>query len=372
MKASLLKFRQRPEWWLRFVESHPAIPTIVAVTGLILLMFMLAPSVARPSGNGRTIDAIKVIVRSDAVLSKVVTLRAAYHDLVSSEVRQYTAEVLFNPALYLVVPFVLFLEYLFPCKPSQPLISKGFLQDAVWFAAAAPTKILVLGVASDVLRGLYDRHLAFLTITQADAWPRALQVVAALTVTEFLFWISHFVRHKVLTLWFFHAVHHSQKELNAFTEDRSHFMDRLASSLVMFIPFYIFEVPSLYAVAVVGLYVSIHSRFVHANAKINLGWLGWVVASPQFHRVHHSSDPAHADKNFAGILSMFDYLFGTAYPSRDVYPETGIYDAQFPTEDKTRVVRLPENWLMQIIFPFVQCFRRFVPDDSSRHAAGSS
>jgi lathosterol oxidase len=322
-------------------------------------MFMLAPSVTSPTENGRTIDSLKVIVKSDAVVGKAVTLRAAYHDLVSSEVRQYAAEVLFNPALYLVVPFLLFLEYLFPCNPSQPLISKGFLQDFVWFVAAAPTKILLLGVASDLLRALYDHHLAFLTISRADAWPRVLQIVAALVVTEFLFWISHVVRHKALTLWLFHAVHHSQKELNAFTEDRSHFVDKLASSLVMFIPFYIFKVPNLYAVAVVSLYVSIHSRFVHVNAKINLGWLGWVIASPQFHRVHHSAEPAHVDKNFAGILSIFDYLFGTAYSSRSVYPETGICNAQFPTEDKARVLQLPENWLMQIIFPFVQCFRRF-------------
>jgi sterol desaturase/sphingolipid hydroxylase (fatty acid hydroxylase superfamily) len=359
--AHLLRSRQRPKWWLRFVEAHPVVPTVVAVSGLALLMFMLAPTVARPSEHGRTIDSLTTIVKSDAIVNKVVALRVAYHDLVSGEVRQYAAEIFFNPALYLIVPFLLLLEYLFPCDPVQPLINKGFLQDAVWFVAAAPTKILLLGVASDFLRGLYDRHLAFLTIAGADAWPRALQVIAALVVTEFLFWVSHVIRHKVLTLWFFHAVHHSQKELNAFTEDRSHFVDRLAASLVMFVPFYVFQVPNLYAVAVVGLYIAIHSRFVHVNAKINLGWLGWVVASPQFHRVHHSADPAHMDKNFAGVLSMFDYLFGTACPVRDVYPETGIYDAHFPTEDKTRVLRLPKNWLLQTVFPFVQCFRRVVP-----------
>jgi sterol desaturase/sphingolipid hydroxylase (fatty acid hydroxylase superfamily) len=122
-----------------------------------------------------------------------------------------------------------------------------------------------------------------------------------------------------------------------------------------------FQAPGLYAVAIFGVYKAIHSRFVHSNAKINLGWLGWVVVSPQFHRVHHSVDPAHADKNFAGVFSIFDYLFGTAHPSRDAYPETGIDDVRFPTEDKARVLRLPENWLKQIVFPFVQCYQRLVP-----------
>jgi sterol desaturase/sphingolipid hydroxylase (fatty acid hydroxylase superfamily) len=360
VRVQFFTLRQRPQWWLRFVESHPAVPTIVAGSGLVFLMFMLAPGVVRPSGNGKTIDSLKAIVRSDAIVSQAVALRSAYHNLVPSEVRQYALELLFNPALYLVIPFLLLLEYLFPCDPAQSLISKGFLQDAIWFVATAPTRILVLSVASDLLRGLYERHLTFLTITSAIAWPRVLQVLAALTVTEFLFWISHVVRHKILTLWFFHAVHHSQEELNPFTEDRSHVIDRLSSSLVMFVPFYVFQVPNLYAVAIVSLYVSMHSRFVHANVKINLGWLGWVIASPQFHRVHHSADPAHVDKNFAGILSMFDYLFGTAYPSRDVYPKTGINDARFPAEETVQISRLPKNWLKQNIFPFAECFRRLV------------
>jgi hypothetical protein len=156
-------------------------------------------------------------------------------------------------------------------------------------------------------------------------------------------------------------VHHSQKELNVFTDDRVHVVDMLAASLLMFVPFYIFQVPNLYAVAVIGLYRSIHSRFLHANVKINLGWLGWLVASPQFHRVHHSADPAHVDKNFAVVLSVFDHLFGTAYPSRDIYPDTGINDARFPNEGNTRVLGLPGNWLMQTSFPFVQFFKQIAP-----------
>lgn len=366
MTASLFKRRPLPGWWLRFVESCPAVPTVFALSGLALIMFMLAPPITHPSENGVMIDSLAVVVRSDTVLTKAVDLRAAYRNLVSEEVRDYARKIFFNPTLYFVVPFFLLLEYLFPCKPSQPLIGKGFLQDAVWFAAAAPTTILLLGTANEFLRSLYDHYLASLTIGSAAVWPVSLQAIAALFVVEFIFWLSHFIRHKVGTLWLFHAVHHSQEELNVFTDDRSHFVDKLVTSLLMFVPFYIFQVPNLYAVAIIGLYISIHSRFVHLNVRINLGWLGWLISSPQFHRVHHSADPAHADKNFAGILSMFDYLFGTAHPSRDIYPETGINDAQFPTEDNIRVLRLPRNWLVQTSFPFIQLFKQIAPRLSSR------
>jgi lathosterol oxidase len=356
--GSRVNIRRLPEWWERFVESYPAVPTIIAVTGLGLIMFMLAPTVAHPSDNGGMIDSLAVIVRSGPILRNTIALRTSYHEWVPEEVRQYAREIVFNPTLYFVVPFFLLLEYLFPCDASQQLWGKGFLQDAVWFAAAAPTRVLLLGAASQFLQSVYDKHLAFLTISSAANWPRFLQVAAALLVLEFLWWMTHLIRHKVLPFWYFHAVHHSQKELNTFTEDRVHFVDILTASVLMFIPFYIFQVPNLYAVAVVGLYRSIHSRFLHANVKINLGWLGWVIASPQFHRVHHSADPAHFDKNYGVVLSVFDYMFGTGHRTRDIYPETGIDDDQFPTENNTRLLGLAENWVRQTTFPFVQLFTR--------------
>jgi sterol desaturase/sphingolipid hydroxylase (fatty acid hydroxylase superfamily) len=80
-----------------------------------------------------------------------------------------------------------------------------------------------------------------------------------------------------------------------------------------------------------------HNRFIHANIKTNLGLFGWVFTSPQFHRVHHSSDPVHAYKNFGVYFSIFDWLFRTGCLDRNVYPETGISDDRFPTEDKVRV-----------------------------------
>jgi sterol desaturase/sphingolipid hydroxylase (fatty acid hydroxylase superfamily) len=364
--APLFRRRQLPDWWLRLIGSYPAVPTVITVAGLAFIMFMLAPTVTHPSNNGGMIDSLAVLVKSNTIIGKAIGLRAAYHNLVPEEVRDYAGAILCNPVLYFVVPFFLLLEYLFPCDPSQSLIGKGFLQDVVWFVAATPTGILVFGAANEFLRGFYHDHFAFLTIRSAAAWPTYWQVIAAMSVVEFLWWMSHLVRHKMPTLWLFHAVHHSQKELNIFTDDRVHFVDLLAASLLMFVPFYIFQVPNLYAIAVIGLYRSIHGRFLHANVRINLGWLGLLVVSPQFHRVHHSADPDHVDKNFGVVLSVFDHLFGTAHPSRDIYPETGIDDVQFPAEYSTRVSRLPRNWLMQTSFPFVQLFKQIAPRPSSQ------
>jgi sterol desaturase/sphingolipid hydroxylase (fatty acid hydroxylase superfamily) len=275
-----------------------------------------------------------------------------YHDWVSNDLRQFIWPLFSNPGLYLVAPFLWLLEYLFPVRPRQPLIGKALLQDVVWLALRLPTDVLFVNGAIHLVRDFYETHLAFLTVRSLMDWPGYLQVVASLLIGEFFFWLSHFVRHKIHSFWVFHAVHHSQQELNMATEDRNHFADRLISNLLMIVPLLIFQVGNLKTVGLIVLYRSIHNRFIHSNIKLNLGWLGWILASPQFHRVHHSMEPAHVDKNFGGLFSFFDYLFGTAYPSRDVYPDTGIADERFSNETQGREGRLLTNWVRQTIYPF--------------------
>lgn len=348
----------RPSWLLRLSAMYPAIPTLIALVGLVAIVCVLVPAetIAEKSGRGVSVETV-AIIGPDIAADLTLQLRNAVNARIPAEVRSWARGLYANPMLYLVVPFLLLLEYLFPCERPRPMRVRTCLQDLTWFVASVPTKVLIVGAVAVWLNGFYDSHLSFLTIESAIVWPVPVQLAAGILLSEFLFWFHHMVRHKVHVLWVFHAVHHSQKELNIFTEDRVHVVDLLIGSFVSFVPLFMFQVPELYAVAVVALYGSIHSRMVHANVKLNLGVLGFVFASPQFHRVHHSIDPAHRDKNFGGILSVFDHLFGTAYPDRDIYPATGISDEHFPTEEKVRLWQVPGNWALQTAYPFVQLFK---------------
>jgi sterol desaturase/sphingolipid hydroxylase (fatty acid hydroxylase superfamily) len=357
---TLFKPRKLPAWWIRFTESNPVVPSVVAVAVLTWICFSLANifSASEKNGNGKFVESIATVSQSEQIVEKAISLRTTYHNLFPAEVRTVVNNLYANIALYLVVPLLLLLEFLFPCNPSQPLIGKGFLQDAVWYTVYTPLTLLILFPIIEFLHSLFVQHLGFLALGSATGWPLYLQIIAAMLLSEFFVWFNHFARHKIRTLWYFHAVHHSQRELNIFTDDRAHIVDLIIGSLLMFIPFFIFDVANIYAVTIIGIYKPIHNRFIHANLKINLGWLGWVVTSPQFHRVHHSVEPVHADKNFGVHFSIFDHLFGTACSSRNVYPETGIEDFQFPTEDKVRVSQLPRNWLAQTVYPFIQVFEQ--------------
>jgi sterol desaturase/sphingolipid hydroxylase (fatty acid hydroxylase superfamily) len=354
----LFNSRQVPGWWLRFTKANPALPSVIAVAGLIWIWYSLAviTIASEKYGHGQVIESIRVISNSKPVADRAIGLRSAYHNLFPADLRNLVAGLYNNIALYLVVPFILFLEFLFPCNPSQPLIGKGFLQDAIWYIIDIPLTLLILFPVVKYLQLLFSHHLGFLIVDPALNWPTYIQIIAALLLVEFFIWFNHFARHKIRTLWFFHAIHHSQKEINIFTDDRTHFVDLFVGSLFTFIPFFIFHVSSLYVVTIIGIYKPIHNRFIHANVKINLGWFGWILTSPQFHRVHHSSDPAHVDKNFGVYFSIFDWLFKTGCLDRNVYPETGISDARFPSEDKVRVTQLPGNWFSQVVYPFTQIF----------------
>ena len=352
----LFKPRQLPPWWSRFTEANPFVPNAFAVAILIWICFSLSTifSASEKNGHGKFVETIGVVSNSKPLVEKVISFRTAYHNVFPEEARTIVSNLFANIALYLAVPLILLLEFLFPFNPAQPLISKGLLQDAIWYIVFTPLTILILFPVVEFLHGLFVAYLGFLAVGNAVFWPPYLQIIAAMLLAEFFLWFNHFVRHKIRTLWFFHAVHHSQRELNIFTDDRAHIIDLTIGALLSFIPFFIFDVSNLYAVMIIGLYKPIHNRFIHANIKINLGWLGLLVTSPQFHRVHHSADPEHADKNFGVYFSMYDYLFGTACLSRNIYPQTGIDDSGFPFEDKVPLSQLPGNWLAQTVYPFRQ------------------
>ena len=85
----------------------------------------------------------------------------------------------------------------------------------------------------------------------------------------------------------------------------------------------------------------VYAIFVHANLPWDFGPLRWVVATPRFHRWHHSAEQPAISKNFAGLFPVFDLLFGTFYMPRGVEPRVfGIGE------------RLPDGLIGQLAYPF--------------------
>jgi sterol desaturase/sphingolipid hydroxylase (fatty acid hydroxylase superfamily) len=104
------------------------------------------------------------------------------------------------------------------------------------------------------------------------------------------------------------------------------------------------------------LYVAValnwYTRVYHANLRTNYGVLKHVVVTPQSHRIHHSIESRHQDKNFGVIFTVWDRLFGTLYAHYDEYPETGIADDRFPLEQHGGIRAVFQNLAAQFWYPF--------------------
>jgi sterol desaturase/sphingolipid hydroxylase (fatty acid hydroxylase superfamily) len=69
----------------------------------------------------------------------------------------------------------------------------------------------------------------------------------------------------------------------------------------------------------------------HLNMRVSLGRFALCIQNPQYHRIHHSVEPQHQDKNFCKLLPLFDVILGTAWkPEKDEFPVTGLGSREKP------------------------------------------
>jgi sterol desaturase/sphingolipid hydroxylase (fatty acid hydroxylase superfamily) len=86
--------------------------------------------------------------------------------------------------------------------------------------------------------------------------------------------------------------------------------------------------------------ITVQAIFIHANVRIGLGPLRWVIATPHFHHWHHAREPEAYNTNFAGEFPVLDALFGTLYLPAHRWP------AQYGIDDTE-----PNGYLRQLAWP---------------------
>lgn len=265
-------------------------------------------------------------------------------------------EVLTNPYLYLGVSAVLVLELLVPARENQNVFSFGLRMDAVYSLLLITFRIVLLPIYLIFLEQVYRNYLAFLTIDLSSPWPWHIRFFIGYLAVDFIGWLHHVVRHKVEVFWAFHVVHHSQRELNVFTNDRVHPVDYLIARTVRFIPFLMLQT-SFDLILAYLFFHELHDRLNHSNVKTNLGLLRYIFVTPQSHRIHHSIHPGHIDRNFGVSLSIWDRLFRTQYRRYDEYPDTGVPYTDFPNEESGRRFGIIYYLAAQFAYPFQRIWR---------------
>lgn len=177
--------------------------------------------------------------------------------------------------------------------------------------SAVFTKLLTLGIYTVVAS-----HVALI---EADAfWLSLPGWLLALLFYDLCYYWLHRMGHEVGVLWAAHAVHHQSQAYNLSTALRQTSSGALLG-WIFYLPMALAGVPPL-VFAVVGLIDLLYQFWVHTEQVRKLGWFDRWFCAPSNHRVHHAVNERYLDRNYGGILIVWDRLFGTYKTEDDEEP----------------------------------------------------
>jgi sterol desaturase/sphingolipid hydroxylase (fatty acid hydroxylase superfamily) len=133
---------------------------------------------------------------------------------------------------------------------------------------------------------------------------------AGFVLVEFAYYWAHRFNHTVRWMWATHSVHHSTSSFSLPAAVRLGWTNVISGGWLVYALLIVAGLPPL--VVVTLLAINLRYQFLlHTELVGKLGPLEWIFNTPSHHRVHHSARPEHLDKNFGGVVILFDRLFGT-------------------------------------------------------------
>lgn len=244
------------------------------------------------------------------------------------------------------------LEWIFPAVRGQPLWRTDSRLDLLyWFFTPLVTKtiskaVAVAGVALVLL--LLGRQVGpqavegFGPVLKQPAWLIVLEMFLLGDVVGY--WTHRWFHGGYL--WRFHAVHHSSTRLDWLSAVRVHPVNDVGSKLAQAVVLTGLGFP-LKMLAGYIPFLTFYAILLHANVSWSFGPFRYVIASPLFHRWHHTREHQGLDKNFAPLFPVVDLVFGTFYMPK----------GEQPTRFGTIFTRVPDTFFGQLLFPF----RRALP-----------
>ncbi|EHR6000617.1 sterol desaturase family protein [Vibrio parahaemolyticus] len=195
---------------------------------------------------------------------------------------------------------------------------RGKLPDsAQYYLPEVACNFVLAGLhqAADILTGLLIAHF-YLWMFDWRLFDIEMSVSAFLLLMllqDFFYYWFHRASHRIRWMWAAHVVHHSSERMNFSTAFRQSLMYPLAGMWLFWLPLVIIGFDPKWVVFVVLLNLGLQF-FVHTQLIRSLGPLEWVFNTPSHHRVHHGINRQYIDKNYAGVLIIWDRMFGTFEP----------------------------------------------------------
>jgi len=259
-----------------------------------------------------------------------------------------TIEKVLPITLVLAIVFTV-LSHFWACNPGKPWWQKReLITDMVyWFFVPVFARVLRIGLlvlGAGVVFRIHDADelIAFYEnghgpLAQLPEW---VQGLLFLVLSDFMLYWTHRLFHGG-EFWKYHAVHHSSEELDWISAARFHPINLILGTILVDVILLTAGI-SPNVMIWVGPFTTFHSAFVHANLSWTLGPFKYVLATPVFHRWHHTPMEEGGNTNFAGTFPIWDILFGTFR----------MPDGQLPVVYGKDEATMPGEFVGQLAFPF--------------------
>lgn len=191
-------------------------------------------------------------------------------------------------------------------------ISCGLIQQSA--------NLVLKVVAVGIYQWLYE-HLALFSIP-VNGW----SIITLFILADFCYYWAHRKSHEVHLLWGSHVVHHQSERFNLSVALRQGMLQTLVN-FWCYLPLAILGFDTLTFLSI-SILINLYQFWLHTEVVGRLGWLEYVLNTPSHHRVHHGRNPNYLDKNFGGVLIIWDRWFGTFAPEREVV----VYGTTYPVD----------------------------------------
>ncbi|MEM9968027.1 MAG: sterol desaturase family protein [Pseudomonadota bacterium] len=176
--------------------------------------------------------------------------------------------------------------------------------------ASASTQIPSLAFEAFVMTGAYAIY--YILAETLVTWSIPItwwSILICLLIADFIYYWEHRIAHQVRILWTQHAVHHSSRDYNIITAVRFGPFEGVWAMIIHIPMVMVGFAPEM--VFFGQIVVLAYQTWLHTETIGKLGPLEAVLNTPSHHRVHHGADDKYLDKNYAGILIVWDRMFGT-------------------------------------------------------------
>lgn len=166
------------------------------------------------------------------------------------------------------------------------------------------TKLVGTGLFTAMLALAVPYRIGNIPMNTIGSW------LVLIVAQDFCYYWLHRMDHRINWFWASHSVHHSSNAYNLAAAFRLGWTARFTGSTILYTPLILVGFP-LSAVLTAIVINTVYQFWLHTALVPKLGPLEWVFNTPAHHRIHHASNPTYLDRNYGGILIIYDRLFGT-------------------------------------------------------------